>query len=78
MLALEGKAKEFHQFVGMDLTEPNLDFIKLAESMGVDAARVHTPDELEACLAEAARSEKPFLIDAVVKPTPLGGAPQVL
>ena len=42
VLALEGKAKEFHRFVGMDLTEPNLDFIKLAESMGVEAARVHT------------------------------------
>ena len=38
VLALEGKAKEFHQFVGMDLTEPSLDFIKLAESMGVEAA----------------------------------------
>ncbi len=75
VLALDGKAKEFHRFVGMDLTEPDLDFIKLAESMGVDAARVHAPDELEACLAEAARGDKPFLIDAVVKPTPLGGAP---
>ena len=78
VLALDGKAKEFHRFVGMDLTEPNLDFIKLAESMGVDAARVQQPDELEACLAEAARSDKPYLIDAVVKPTPLGGAPQEL
>ena len=78
VLALEGKAKEFHRFVGMDLTEPNLDFIKLAESMGVEAARVHTPDELEAHLSEATRSGKPFLIDAVVKPPPLGGALQEL
>ncbi|MYA95129.1 MAG: thiamine pyrophosphate-binding protein [Nitrospinae bacterium] len=78
VLALDGKAKEFHRFVGMDLTEPDLDFIKLAESMGVDAARVHSPDELEACLAEAARGDKPYLIDAVVKPAPLGKPPQEL
>ena len=75
VLALDGKAKEFHRFVGMDLTEPALDFIKLAESMGVEAARVHSPDELEARLAEAARGDKPCLIDAVVKPAPLGGGP---
>lgn len=78
VLALDGKAKEFHRFVGMDLTEPDLDFIKLAESMGVDAARVHSPDELEARLAEAARGDKPYLIDAVVKPTPLDSPPQEL
>ena len=78
VLALDGKAKEFHRFVGMDLTEPSLDFIKLAESMGVDAARVHSPDELEARLAEAARGDKPYLIDAIVKPTPLDKPPQEL
>ena len=78
VLALDGKAKEFHRFVGMDLTEPNLDFIKLAESMGVDAARVHSPDELETTLAEAARGGKPYLIDAIVKPAPLGKPPQEL
>ena len=78
VLALDGKAKEFHRFVGMDLTEPNLDFIKLAESMGVDAARVHSPDELEARLAEAAQGGKPYLIDAIVKPAPLGSPPQEL
>ena len=75
VLALDGKAKEFHRFVGMDLTEPDLDFIKLAESMGVGAARVYAPDELEARLAEAARGDKPYLIDAIVKPAPLGGGP---
>ena len=78
VLALDGKAKEFHRFVGMDLTEPDLDFIKLAESMGVGAARVHSPDELEARLAEAARGDKPYLIDAIVKPAPLGSPPQEL
>ena len=78
VLALDGKAKEFHRFVGMDLTEPSLDFIRLAESMGVEAARVHSPAELEAHLAEAARSDKPYLIDAIVKPAPLGKPPQEL
>ncbi len=52
-------------------------FEELTES-DWDATLDHAPDELEACLAEAALSEKPFLIDAVVKPTPLGGAPQEL
>ena len=78
VLALDGRAKEFHRFVSMDLTEPNLDFIKLAESMGVDAIRVHSPDELEARLAEAARGDKPYLIDAIVKPASLGKPPQEL
>ncbi len=79
VLALDGKAKEFHRFVGMDLTEPALDFVKMAASMGVEAVRVHTSEELEARLAEnAQREDAPFLIDALIENAPLGGAPREL
>ena len=45
---------------------------------GSGVAKSSALDELAARLADAARGEKPYLIDAVVRPAPLGGAPQEL
>ncbi len=67
VLNLDGKAKEFHKFVAMDLIDPALDFPKLAEGMGVAAIRAQTPGALKDAIGDALASGKPCLIDAVVK-----------
>ncbi|MDA1001070.1 MAG: thiamine pyrophosphate-binding protein [bacterium] len=64
VLALDGKSKEFGQFVAMDI--PELDFPKLAESMGMAGRRVATADDFVDTLREATQNGKPFLIDAAI------------
>jgi len=49
-----------------DLSRPDLDFVRLAEGMGVPAAAAHTADELVDALQRAAAEPGPHLIDAVV------------
>src|SRR5262249_61582774 len=51
------------QFTGMDLREPELDFVALARSMGVAARRVAEPQDIAPALREAFASGKPQLID---------------
>ena len=66
---LKQRLKAFHQndhFVGMDLNDPPIDFVGLARSMGMDAVRVSTAEDLRMAVAENMASGKPNLIDAVV------------
>jgi acetolactate synthase I/II/III large subunit len=50
----------------LDLSRPDLDFVKLAEGMGVPAVAVHTAEEALAALERAHAEPGPHLIDAVV------------
>src|SRR2546421_451278 len=54
------------QFTGMDLREPELDFVALANSMGIEARRVTGPQDIAPALREAFASGKPQLIDVRV------------
>ena len=50
----------------LDLSNPNLDWMKLANGMGVEAARATT---LEACadlMRQSFRQQAPFLIDLMI------------
>jgi acetolactate synthase I/II/III large subunit len=50
----------------LDLSNPDLDWVKLANGMGVDAARATT---LEACadlMRASFKQQAPFLIDLVI------------
>lgn len=48
------------------LDRPNLDWVKLSEGMGVEAARASTVEQLDDLLASAMRRRGPFLIEAVL------------
>ncbi|MEU1196169.1 thiamine pyrophosphate-binding protein [Streptomyces sp. NPDC005813] len=48
-----------------DLSQPAIDFVGLARSLGVPAVRVEKPDQVEAAVAEALGTDGPFLIDLV-------------
>jgi acetolactate synthase I/II/III large subunit len=50
----------------LDLSRPDLDFVKLAEGMGVPAVAVHSADEAVAALERAHAEPGPHLIDAIL------------
>ncbi len=50
----------------LDLSRPDLDFVRLAEGMGVPAVAAHTAEELVAALERALGEPGPHLIDAVL------------
>lgn len=55
------------QFVGQDLGQPEIDFVALAQSMGVEAARVDAPDELTAAVRESLAGDRPRLIEVPIR-----------
>ena len=54
------------RFVGMDLREPDIDFVGLARSMGVAARRVSDPQDIAPALREALRQGGPQLVEVMV------------
>jgi acetolactate synthase-1/2/3 large subunit len=55
----------------LDISRPTMDFVKIAEGMGVPARRVSTAEELAEALRDAFAEPGPHLIDAIV-PSLLG------
>jgi len=51
------------RFTGMDLREPEIDFVALAKSMGLPARRITNPQEVSSSLQEGMNSGKPNLVD---------------
>jgi benzoylformate decarboxylase len=52
---------------GMDLVEPEIDFVGLARSFGVEAFRVTEPDELSERIRESLTRTEPILLDVIVE-----------
>ena len=59
-------AAQQENFLGMDLAPPAIDFVKLAESMGVEAVRIDEPDALAAALRESLAGDRPRLIEVPI------------
>ena len=66
LLALKGASAERGVFPGMDLTEPEIDFVKLGESMGLRARRVSKAPELRPALDWALNESGPTLLDVAI------------
>ena len=63
LLAFQGN----DNFIGMDFREPEIDFVGLAQSLGLKAQRVTEPDQIEPALKQAlADNSGRNLIDFVV------------
>ncbi|HZZ29109.1 MAG TPA: thiamine pyrophosphate-dependent enzyme [Pirellulales bacterium] len=58
--ALAGK------FVGLDIVEPEVDMVALAESLGVQAVRITEPGDLSDAIKESLASDQPRLIDVPI------------
>lgn len=66
---LKQRLLAFHgnkQFIGMDLADPEIDFVGLARSMGVSAQRVSDPAEVRDVLGDAFRRGQPNLVEVMV------------
>ena len=67
MLDYLGEAAASRRFIAMDLTDPLLDFARIAEAFGVRGRRVEHPDDLAPALREALAAGEPSLVDVVVE-----------
>ncbi len=63
-----GKSRYKDRYIGVDLVNPQIDFVKLAEGMGVQGERVKKPDDLRDALKRGIDLGKPALIDVIVDP----------
>ena len=50
----------------LDIGKPDMDFVAMAEGMGVKASRASTAEEFNAQFEEAMREKGPRLIDAQI------------
>ncbi|MFY9609386.1 MAG: thiamine pyrophosphate-binding protein [Blastocatellia bacterium] len=66
LVAMGGESVKRGVFTGMDLTDPEIDFVKLAESMGVAARRVSGGSELRGALDWALAENRPALLDVPI------------
>ena len=64
--ALGGPSAETGTYIGMDLTDPAIDFVALSEAQGVPAERVATLPDLRAALARGFAGPGPRLIEVVI------------
>jgi benzoylformate decarboxylase len=63
LLAFRSEPAKQGKFVGMDLVHPEIDFVRLAESLGVAAERVTKPQDVGPALKQALSRNGPSLID---------------
>jgi benzoylformate decarboxylase len=63
LLAFRSEPAKQGKFVGMDLVHPEIDFVQLAESLGVSAVRVTNSKEVGPALQGALSRHGPSLID---------------
>ncbi len=54
------------KYIGMNITDPAIDYVKLSESMGVPAMRIENPSDLNDALTRATRSNRANLIEVMV------------
>lgn len=66
LVAMKGASAERGVFPGMDITDPEINFVRLAESMGVLARRVSKSEELRAALDWALSETGPTLLDVPI------------
>ncbi|HET91960.1 MAG TPA: thiamine pyrophosphate-binding protein [Chloroflexi bacterium] len=54
----------------LDLTEPDIDYVQLAQGFGVPARRVEDPTEIGPAVRAAFETEEPYLLDVLVSAGP--------
>jgi benzoylformate decarboxylase len=64
VMPLPNMAKK--QYLAMDLVHPEIDFVSLSRSLGVQAERITEPAELSQRVRESLAGDKPQLFDVVI------------
>ncbi len=66
---IKERLRAFHgsnRFIGMDLKDPAIDFVGLAQSLGVKAKRITDPDDVGPAIRESTSGSGPMLLDVIV------------
>jgi benzoylformate decarboxylase len=63
LVMLRGLAEQADKFVGMELTDPPIDFVGLARSLGIEAQRARTVKDTTDLIGKALKDGTPILID---------------
>jgi len=63
LVMLRGLAEQADRFVGMELTDPAIDFVGLARSLGIEAQRAATVKDATDLIGKALKDGTPLLID---------------
>jgi len=66
MLSLDLPSAKRGIFPGMDLVDPEIDYVGLAKALGVRAERVEKPGELRDVLAQCLAHGGPSLVDVAI------------
>ena len=66
LVAQRGLAAQVDRFVGMELTDPVIDYVGLARSLGVAAERAASVHDATDLIAKGLKSDVPLLIDVPV------------
>jgi len=66
LVAQRGLAAQVDRFVGMELTDPAIDYVNLARSLGVAAERAASVHDATDLIAKGLKSDAPLLIDVPV------------
>jgi len=64
--AMKGLAAQADRYVGMDLDDPRIDYVGLAQSLGVAAERIEKTADVASALTRALASAGPSLIDVIL------------
>lgn len=54
------------QFVAMDMTDPAVDFVNIANGFGIDAVRVENGNDIKQAIEKAIASGQPNLVEVVI------------
>ena len=65
--AYGGAAAKAEQYIGLDMMDPEVDFLALARAMGVHGVRADTADAVSKALREAISRHGPTLIDVPIE-----------
>ena len=67
LLAYGGLAAASDRIIGMNLSDPSIDFVQLAASLGVPAAEITEPKQIGPAITEALDKNGPVLLDVKVR-----------
>jgi benzoylformate decarboxylase len=65
--AYGGAAAKAETYIGLDMVEPEIDFLALAQAMGVHGVRADTADTVSKALRDAISRDGPTLIDVPIE-----------
>ena len=67
---IKERLEAFHKntnFVGMDFDKPKINFLKLANSLGIKSETINSPKNLDSTFKRVFKYKKPYLLNVMVE-----------